>query len=199
MRSPAGFAMLVMLAACDSDNVHYKISSNPAATGAGQGGTTIVIVGHSATLASAWNERVVHLHGADTGGDDLRVYMPAGQDMAVLEREYAIEVRSSLLSSQPLTISGATVELVAEGPVSLRLHLPDSSVVNTGLQGPGTLHVHALEPILTLEHRGGSLRFENTDPVTLHVMAPAPQTTSGPFMVVQAIGNRYLLRLETSR
>ena len=129
---------MLVLGACDSDNVHYEISSNPSSTGTGQGGTTIVIVGHSATLASGQNKRVVHLHGADTDGEDLQVYMPAGQDMAVLGHGHAVEVLSPLLSSQPLVFPGARVELVAEGPVSLRLHLPDSSVVNGPIKGPGT-------------------------------------------------------------
>ncbi len=197
MRLSVGIVMLVSLAACDSDNVHYQVSSNPSGTN-GAGGTTIVIVGHSATLASERNERVVHLQGADTDGEGLRVYMPAGQDMVVLEREHALEVRSTLLSSQPLTFPGATVELVIEGPVSLRLHLLDSSVIDSALQGPGTLQVHALEPVLTLEHGGGNLRFESTEPAP-HITAPQPQTSPGPFMIVQATGNRYVLRLETSR
>ena len=68
----------------------------------------------------------------------MRVYLPVGQDAAILQTRRGIEVRSPELDRSPVLLPGAEVE---RGEGELRIPLADASLLHSSAEGEGTLTI----------------------------------------------------------
>lgn len=182
----AAFALLPMLAACDAENVQWAFVSNPGGSFGTTGGAVIVIrftSSSNVTLAGDF----LRVEGFDDRGP-VTVLLPYHGDFAVLERSNAVEVRSPALwfddgsGMRPGRFEATSALLqvpLAGGPASLRVQLPDASVVHPAGVGPGTLHVANAGTLMILESGSGLVVFgEQGSP---EVVGTSATLTTTPF------------------
>lgn len=191
-------ATLMLLPACDSDNVSWAFVSNPGGSFGTTGGAVIwirVTSSSSAGLEGAF----VRADGLDDQGP-VRVLLPHHGDFAVLQRNGSIELRSPALAfrangtTRPgrFAAPGATLETPPPGgPAALRVHLPDCSIVHPAGAGQGTLHIAAAGTLMILDSALGIVVFgEQQEP---EVLGLSVQLTTNP------TGNAHALRLQDGR
>jgi hypothetical protein len=162
--------LLLLLAACEADNVQWAFVSNPGGSFGTTGGAVIVIRITSTSSASTAGD-FVRVDGVDDRGT-VGVLLPLRGDFGVLQRGDAVELRSPALSFDDGTrvrpgrfeAANASVQVPpAGGPAALRVQLPDSSLLHPAGFGPGTLHVARAGTLLILESGAGIVVFGEKD------------------------------------
>lgn len=156
MRAVLLVLSIVLVAACDSENVSWIFISNPGGTisGAPPGGTIIVVKGgggRSSSLTYAGGSVVVS--GEDEAGP-VRVHLPAGAEVAVLEHRGGLSVLSPALPGGRIDLSGGRLEPAVHPAVALRVLLLDASQAAPTLSGPGVLYIAADGTLLVAEAGG---------------------------------------------
>lgn len=185
---------LLVLPACDAENVQWAFVSNPGGSFGPTGGAVLVIrVSSSSGLALAGE--FLRVEGVDERGP-VSVLLPHQGDFGVLVRDGEVEVRSPALSfdeaggTRPgrIQVPGGMVHVPpAGGPASLLVQLPDCSVVHPGGVGPGTLYVARSGTLMILQSGAGLVVFgEREQPEVVGLSASLTTTPAG---------NRYALLL----
>src|SRR5262245_38783867 len=166
-------ALLVgLLASCDAENVQWAFVSNPGGSFGTTGGAVIVIRVTSSSALGLEGD-FLRVEGVDARGP-VSVLLPHAGDFAVLVHGNSVELRSPALSfddgsgTRPgrVDMPGAVLQIPPPGgAASLRVQLPDSSVVHPGGVGPGTLHIARAGTLMILESAAGLVVFgEHTTP-----------------------------------
>lgn len=150
----------VLLVACDSENVSWIFISNPGGTisGVPQGGTIIVVKGSGSSSSLTYAGESVVVSGEDEAGP-VRVHLPAGAEVAVLEHREGLSVISPALPGGRIDLSGGRLEPSAHPAVALRVLMPDASQAAPTLSGPGVLHIAADGTLLVAEAGGAVVAY----------------------------------------
>lgn len=179
--------MLPLFAACDAENVQWAFVSNPGGSFGTTGGAVIVIRFTSSSNVALEGD-FLRVDGFDDRGP-VTVLLPYHGDFGVLEHGNAVQVRSPALSFDDgsgmrpgrFEATGAFVQVPpAGGAASLRVQMPDSSVVHPGGVGPGTLHVARAGTLMILESAAGLVVFgEQESPEVVGTSATLTTTPMG--------------------
>lgn len=180
-------ALLSMLAACNAENVQWAFISNPGGSFGTTGGAVIVIR-FTSTSSAALEGEFLRVDGFDDRGA-VTVLLPYRGDFAVLQHGNTAEVRSPCLAFDAgsgmrpgrFEATGAFLQVPpAGGPASLRVQLPDTSVVHPGGVGPGTLHIARAGTLMVLESGAGLVVFGERDfPEVVGTSATLTTTPTG--------------------
>jgi hypothetical protein len=189
----SALASLLLLSACDADNVQWAVVSNPGGSFVGTGGAVIVIRVTSTSGLLGFEGDFLRVEGADERGP-VSVLLPYDGDFGLLVRANSVEVRSPALSPQDgdrrrtsrFEAQGAALIVPPPGgPAALRVRVPDSSVVHQSGVGVGTLHVARAGTLMILESGSGLVVFGERETPEVVAMPVTLTTTSG--------GDRYAL------
>jgi len=180
-------SLLPMLAACNAENVQWAFVSNPGGSFGTTGGAVIVIRFTSSSSVVVAGD-FLRVEGFDARGA-VSVLLPYDGDFAVLLHGTAVEVRSPALSfadggsTRPgrFEATGAYLQIpAAGGPESLRVQMPDTSIVHPGGVGPGTLHIARAGTLMVLESGAGLVVFgEHETPEVVGTSATLTTTPMG--------------------
>lgn len=179
--------LLPLLAACDAENVQWAFVSNPGGSFGTTGGAVIVIRWTSSSAVGLEGD-FLRVEGVDERGP-VSVLLPHRGDFGVLLHGTAVAVRSPALSfihngvrkAGRFEATSASLQIPpAGGPASLRVQMPDTSVVHPGGVGPGTLHIARSGTLMVLESGAGLVVFgERQAPEVVGTSATLTTTLAG--------------------